>query len=354
MRGGKERPGCKKPMLAVAHLLLRVVQQSDDGAPAKLRKVLSDRGEASLSTSGTVATIDIRTSPCGQEIRAYKRVPAGRIENIGRDVSALKTLAWSMTIWNERLGSCIGQLASDLEAEINMQSEYQRAATVARAVRDPFYAQIAVDAIQPVPSDSRHDVFAYVYVPGSTLHARHDANIVRRYVRAFFRLMHVDGIVLMDASASNAIVSDDGTRLTLIDAGASRVMTAGERSAARVLHCSEGNVEHLHRALGNVTRDVADAVAQFSRPFWDSSASFPDFRDAIERIGTLALLTQRVDPNVAPIARAVVVMARTVVQLGYTRIDVASDMVAIKDRYLSNCNDSDSHDQARHTVGEQR
>lgn len=332
-------------MLAVANLLLRVVQQSEDGAPAKLRKVLSNDGEPSLSTSGTVATIVIRTSPCGQEIRAYKRVPAGRIENIARDVSALKTVAWTMAACNKRLGFCIDQLANDLEAELNMQSEYQRASLVASAVRDPFYAHIAVEAIRPVPTESRHDVFAYVYAPGSTLRARHGIDIVQRYVRAFFRLLHVDGIVLMDASASNAVVSDDGKRLTLIDAGASRAMTTGERDAARVLHCSEGNVDLLRHALGDVTRDVANTVAQFSRPFWDPTVSFPNFREAIERIGTLSLLIQDVDPNVAPIARAVMVMARTIVQLGYTRIDVASDMVEIKHRYVSNCNHGQSHDQ---------
>ena len=115
---------------------------------------------------------------------------------------------------------------------------------------------------------------------------------------------------------------------------AAKVPDMGAWRAAKALHLSRGRPERLRAALGGVSDDVAAAVAEFSEPFWSPRAAFPDFSRALLLLASPARLGEALSPDAAPIARAMAVLARTIVQLGHARIDVASAMRDIERRYL--------------------
>ena len=65
----------------------------------------------------------------------------------------------------------------------------------------------------------------------------------------------------------------------------------------------------------------------------NSGVRVPDFSEAFHLLAGPSLLSEPLDPNVAPVARAVLVMARTIAQLGHDRIDVAAAMRDIEAYY---------------------
>ena len=326
-------------MLATLSLLGRLIGGVEDGVAGKVRRaVASSTPSSGTAHSGTVAVVERRPAAGTAAGYACKRVLPQCERRVRSDVAAVRAIAWSVGCWNEPLGAALQRVAGDVEAEVDMAAERERAAAVTGALRGPRYAALGVRALVPVPERCTARVFVYEYVPGTPLTPGHGADILRRYVLAFFWLLHAEGIVLMDPSPQNVIVGPDrdGPRtLTIIDAGACRALTAGERRAARALHCSRGEPGALRAALGGpgVSAAVVDSIAAFSAPFWDSGVHFPSFGEVSRRLAGPALLSEPLDPDVAPVARAVLVMARTIAQLGHDRIDVVAAMRDIEAYY---------------------
>lgn len=326
-------------MLATLSLLGRMIGGAEDGIAGKVRRAVASTAPSSgAAHSGTVAVIERRPAAGSAAGHACKRVLPQCERRVRSDVAAVRAIAWSVGCWNEPLAAALQRVALDVEAEVDMAAERERAAIVAGALRHPRYTALDVHPMVPVPGRCTSRVFVYEYAPGAPLAPGHGADVLRRYALAFFWLLHADGIVLMDPSPQNAIVGPerDGVHpLTLIDAGACRALSAGERRAARALHCSRGEPGALRTALGGpgVSNAVVDSIAAFSAPFWDSGVRFPDFGEAFHRLAGPALLSEPLDPDVAPVARAVLVMARTIAQLGHDRIDVAAAMRDIEAYY---------------------
>lgn len=327
-------------MIATMSLLWRLVTGANDGVSGKLRRTWAASATPSSGTthSGTVAVIERRPAAGTAAGHACKRVLPQCERRVRSDVAAVRAIAWSVGCWNEPLSTALQRLACDVEAEVDMAAERKRAVVMANALRGARYAALGVYPMIVVPERCTSRVFVYEYAPGTPLAPGHGVDVLCRYVIAFFWLLHAEGIVLMDPSPLNAIVGSDvnGNRsLTLIDAGACRTLSASEHRAARALHCSHGEPGALRAALGGskVSAAVVDAVSGFSVPFWDSGARFPDFGETARQLAGPALLSEPLDPDVAPVARAVLVMARTIAQLGHDRIDVVAAMRDIETYY---------------------
>jgi hypothetical protein len=145
--------------------------------------------------------------------------------------------------------------------------------------------------------------------------------------------MHRDGILLLDPSATNAIVRPDG-ELVLIDAGATRTMTSAERAMARRLHLARTEND-VREALGGETsiESIARAVWQYTLPFWEPRRTFPLANEAVRLLLSATPLSFQLPPGVASIARAVFGMVRTLQQLGFNAMDTRPFMLEIRALY---------------------
>ena len=322
-------------MIAAAGLIGRLVVGSDDGVAGKVARVLGG-GAAAAVHRGTIADVERRVHACGA-VRGHKSVPPEREARTRDDVAALRALAWAIGTCNAPLADSVRRTAADIEAELDMGTELARTIALGVALRGAAYAALAVTALVPVPDLCGARELVYAWAPGAPLSPEHGPGALRRYVLAFFELMHTDGIIMLDASPQNVIVEPGTGALTLIDAGATRAMSNAERCAARALHLSRGRPEQLRAALGGpgVSDEVVAAVGEFSKPFWDPAVAFPDFGRALWLVASPARVAEALSPGAAPVARAMVVIGRTISQLGFSRIDVASAMRDIESAYLS-------------------
>lgn len=319
-------------MLATIKVFGRMAYGSDIGFSGKFADVSRTDGakdQDSLHT-GTIAVVE-RKEVDGKTL-AIKRLRDGSSEAVAEDAQALRAMASVGFQCGLQGAAALTGIATDLLRELDLVRECRRTHMLRETLARDRYTQLQVSAPVPVDTLSSDSQFVYEYTHGDVLNSGHDQKIIERFVIAYFMLLHLDGIVLMDPRRQNVIVEKDTNNIVLIDAGATRRMTIAEYQHKTKLHLCGLDRMKIWKELGGagVSAKLVEVVHSFCQPFWDRDAEFPSVDIIQEFLRTPSLLAEQVDPAISAVTRSMLTLCHTLAELGCKKIDVQDVMCDIK------------------------
>jgi hypothetical protein len=324
-------------MLATIKVISRMMYGSDIGMVGKLADVTctGDERDKDEVHVGTIATVDRRE--VDGRILAFKRLRDGCIATVKNDAAALQTMASIGQHCGLTATTAFAGMAKDLIGELDLERECRNTHMLLDVLGHERYSAFRVRAPTPVDELSSQKQFVYGYIHGAVLNPDHDIGVIERFVKTYFTLLHLDGIVLLDPRRQNVIVEDDTGEIVIIDAGATRRMTHAEYAHNTRLHMCGLDKKQLRSRLGgaDVSPELVDTLMGFCTPFWDREAEFPDVSIIRDFIKTPSLLSEKLDPSVAAITRSMLTLCHTIAQLGCRKIDVQDLMYEIRDTLAS-------------------
>lgn len=336
-RTNEKKSGCiYTKMFSTARLVGRLLVGSDAGFAGKLSDVASmdTNGEKDDVHSGTIATVT-REETEGRTL-ARKRIRSGCRDVVAQDVASMRAVSSIGTHCGVTAAAALSGIAADLESELDMVKEREHTHMLRAVLQKDHYTALRVRAPVPVDELCTDTEFVYEYTEGEVLHARHGKSVIERYIKVYFLLLHIDGIVVLDPRRQNVIVEAATGDIVIIDAGSTRRTTVDEREHNHRLHLAATDAEAWKRAMGGKVSDsMTDIVMSFCAPFWDPEAEFPPIDTLQSLLKDPRALTEDVDPSVASVVRSFFVLCHALAELGCTTIDVKGCMEEIRSALLT-------------------
>jgi predicted unusual protein kinase regulating ubiquinone biosynthesis (AarF/ABC1/UbiB family) len=318
-------------MIPTVRLFGRLLVGSDTGFAGKVSDVASidTNGTKDDVHTGTIATVT-REVKDGRTL-ARKRIRSGCHDVVMQDVTSMRAMSTIGSHCGVAAVAGLDGIATDLECELDMAREREQTHMLRAVLQKDHYTALRVRAPEPVDELSTDTEFVYEYTEGEVLHARHGKEVIERYIKAYFLLLHIDGIVILDPRRQNVIVEDTTGDIVIIDAGSTRKTTAIERDHNRRLHIAATNVARWKRTMGGqVSESMTDAVMSFCKPFWNPEVEFPSIEVLQTMMKDPSALTENVNPSVVCVVRSFFVMCHALAELGCKTINVKDCMEDIK------------------------
>ena len=306
---------------ATVRVGLRLVTGDRIGAVGKLHALTSAAPDTSTrdgdyTYTGTVGQV-IHDPDTGT---AYKYVDSHAVDTVKTEAAALRTVAHMLSWIRPGIANGLCNTADDLEREIDMVNERACARKLSVAVRR-LPEHLALHIKPEVPSECTATTFAYEFTEGVTLGSVVPSDrrfqAARTVAEGFFRLLHSEGILLLDPSERNFVIGPDtggadgsACLVWIIDAGSTHQLTLEERKAALRLHRARTSASALRAALGgdSVPLAVVSILRSFVAPFWDDTKELPPLERALGLLTSPSALAGDVHAHVVRLVRSVLTL----------------------------------------------